>query len=52
MTAPRVVGLDLSITATGIAGHLGATYTVGGKADLGDLRLDHIAIETWLEVRP
>ena len=48
MTAPRVVGLDLSITATGIALTNGHTETVRGKADLGDLRLDHIAIETRL----
>ena len=40
---PRVIGLDLSITATGIADAVGDTYTVGGKATLGDLRLHYIA---------
>lgn len=38
MTTPRVVGLDLSITATGIAWHDGTTYTVASKAT-GDARL-------------
>lgn len=38
MTAPRVVGLDLSMTATGIAWCDGTTYTVKTK-QTGDLRL-------------
>jgi Holliday junction resolvasome RuvABC endonuclease subunit len=45
MTAPRVIGLDLSITATGIADHTGATRCVGGKADRGDQRIVDIATE-------
>ncbi|MFJ2178939.1 Holliday junction endonuclease [Streptomyces sp. NPDC087851] len=39
MTPLRVVGLDLSITATGIAYRDGSTGTVGGPADHGDRRL-------------
>jgi hypothetical protein len=39
MTAPKVVGLDLSITATGIADTDGHTRTVGGPSKLGDQRL-------------
>ncbi|MEV6791315.1 Holliday junction endonuclease [Streptomyces sp. NPDC051320] len=39
MRAPQVVGLDLSITATGIAYRDGSTGTVGGPSDLGDRRL-------------
>lgn len=39
MSAPNVVGLDLSITATGICNAAGTTSTVGGKATLGDKRL-------------
>jgi hypothetical protein len=45
MTAPLVVGLDLSLTATGIAygdGH-GTTTTIGGPATHGDRRLLGIA---------
>jgi Holliday junction resolvasome RuvABC endonuclease subunit len=45
VTAPRVIGLDLSITATGIADHTGATRCVGGKADRGDQRIVDIATE-------
>lgn len=40
---PRVVGLDLSITATGIAAADGTTLTVGGPASDGDQRLVKIA---------
>lgn len=42
MTTPLVVGLDLSITATGIAhGHdfTGNTFTIGGPSEHGDRRL-------------
>jgi Holliday junction resolvasome RuvABC endonuclease subunit len=39
VTAPRVVGLDLSITATGIAYRDGSVGTVGGDSKLGDRRL-------------
>lgn len=35
----RVVGLDLSITATGICGLDGTCTTIGGKADRGDRRI-------------
>lgn len=42
MTVEYVVGLDLSITATGICGRHADTWTVGGKADLGDRRLSLI----------
>ena len=43
MSAHLVVGLDLSITATGICDVDGNTFTVGGKAELGDKRLRIIA---------
>ncbi len=36
---PNFIGLDLSITATGIAAADGTTRTVGGKADRGDHRI-------------
>ena len=39
MTAPRVLGLDLSITATGVAMPEGSVTTWRHKADLGDRRL-------------
>lgn len=39
MTKLRIVGLDLSITATGICDADGNTTTVGGDAKLGDQRL-------------
>jgi Holliday junction resolvasome RuvABC endonuclease subunit len=39
MSAPLVVGLDLSITATGIAWADGTTSTTGGPAKVGDHRL-------------
>lgn len=42
MSVKYVVGLDLSITATGICGRYADTWTVGGKADLGDRRLSLI----------
>lgn len=56
MSAPNVIGLDLSITATGIAHADGRCSTVGGKADRGDRRLVDIAeavtfaigIDGWL----
>ncbi|MGW7355149.1 Holliday junction endonuclease [Streptomyces sp. NPDC054802] len=48
MTAPRVVGLDLSITATGIAYRDGSTGTCGGAADLKDRRL--LVIEQWVSI--
>ena len=38
MTIPRVIGLDLSITATGIARPDGTTHTVTTK-NIGDARL-------------
>lgn len=44
MTTPRVVGLDLSITATGIAWCDDTTYTVTSKAT-GDARLPAIVSE-------
>jgi hypothetical protein len=44
MKKSRVVGLDLSITATGICASNGETYTVGGKSALGDERLVLIKI--------
>lgn len=50
MTAPLVVGLDLSITATGIADHTGATRCIGGKADRGDHRIVDIVDELWVEL--
>ena len=43
MSAVLVVGLDLSITATGICDVDGNTFTAGGKAALGDERLSVIA---------
>ena len=42
MSAPLVVGLDLSITATGIAWADGVTSTTGGPAKVGDHRLVNI----------
>lgn len=39
MRAPRVLGLDLSITATGIAYRDGSTGTCGGPSEKGDRRL-------------
>lgn len=39
MSAPKVIGLDLSITATGICGIDGECITVGGKATDGDHRI-------------
>jgi Holliday junction resolvasome RuvABC endonuclease subunit len=44
MTALVVIGVDPSITATGIALSDGSLVTVGGKADRGDERLLDIAI--------
>lgn len=42
----RIMGIDLSITATGVCMPSGATVTVSGRAGLGDRRLplvrDHI----------
>lgn len=43
MTAPVVIGVDPSISATGIALSDGSLITVGGKADRGDDRLLDIA---------
>lgn len=40
---PRVVGIDPSITATGIADHHGFMTTIGGDAKIGDKRLRLIA---------
>ena len=40
---PRVIGLDLSITATGLCDPDGATVTIGGKSGMGDARLTVIA---------
>lgn len=55
MTGPRVIGLDLSITATGIALVDGETFTVAGKASEGDRRLATIALtvrsHTWHDDR-
>lgn len=48
MSAPTVIGLDLSITATGICGIDGECMTVGGKATDGDARL--VAIATAVEL--
>lgn len=42
MSAPNVVGLDLSITATGIAYNDGSTATVTTRANKGDDRLNTI----------
>lgn len=52
MSDPRVVGLDLSITATGISDQLGECSTCGGPSKLGDRRLAAItsAIEEMLTV--
>ena len=36
MSAPAVIGLDLSITATGICDVFGDTFTVGGPSDPGE----------------
>lgn len=38
-TVPRVVGLDLSVTATGICWTDGQCVTIGGDSKLGDNRL-------------
>lgn len=46
---PRVVGLDLSMTATGIAWCDGSTYTVKTKRD-GDRRLPEICHEVGIAV--
>lgn len=43
MTIPRVIGLDPSITATGIAWHDGSTTTTHDTVTVGDVRLDNIA---------
>lgn len=43
MTTPLVVGLDLSITATGICDARGNCRTVGGPSTMGDGRLVTIA---------
>ncbi|MFP3119531.1 Holliday junction endonuclease [Streptomyces albidoflavus] len=43
MTAPQVVGLDLSLTASGIAYRDGSTTTVKTRQKDGDRRLLHIA---------
>jgi Holliday junction resolvasome RuvABC endonuclease subunit len=47
----NAIGLDLSITATGICDAEGACCTVGGPATLGDYRLANIAqcvlTEVW-----
>jgi hypothetical protein len=48
-TAPQVIGLDLSITATGIADIDGMTSTVGGKASRGDARLIDICLAVLAE---
>ena len=42
MSTPNVVGLDLSIAATGICDWRGKTSTVAGKPQLGDERLERI----------
>ncbi|MEU0940373.1 Holliday junction endonuclease [Embleya sp. NPDC005971] len=42
ITPPRVIGLDPSVTATGIAWHDGSTTTAGGPATQGDSRLEEI----------
>lgn len=41
-TTPRVLGLDLSLTSTGIALTNGATTVIKGKAEQGDWRLCRI----------
>ena len=43
MNPPRVIGLDPSITATGIAWHDGSTTTTRDTTTIGDVRLDNIA---------
>ncbi|MCW2901847.1 MAG: hypothetical protein JWO67_4112 [Streptosporangiaceae bacterium] len=43
MTAPTVIGVDPSLTATGIALSDGSLITIGGKADRGDERLLDLA---------
>lgn len=43
MTAPLVLGLDLSLSATGVADHDGELSTIKHKASEGDWRLVHIA---------
>lgn len=48
MRAPRVLGLDLSITATGIAYRDGSTGTCGGPSERGDSRL--LTIEDHVEI--
>jgi Holliday junction resolvasome RuvABC endonuclease subunit len=48
-TTPRVVGLDLSMTATGIAWCDGSTYTVAGR-ETGDRRLLTICQEVGIAV--
>ena len=42
--APRVIGIDPSLTATGVATHTGATATIRGLADEGDNRLHKLAV--------
>jgi Holliday junction resolvasome RuvABC endonuclease subunit len=44
-TRPRVIGLDLSLTSTGIAYRSGATRAIKTSKDDGDRRLLHIAEE-------
>lgn len=44
MKKNKVVGLDLSITATGICASNGEAYTISGKSSLGDKRLLNIEI--------
>jgi Holliday junction resolvasome RuvABC endonuclease subunit len=43
MNTPRVIGLDLSLTATGICLPDGTTHTIKTNAKDGDARLLHIA---------
>lgn len=43
MSAPAVIGLDLSITATGVADVMGDTFTIAGSAKDGDWRIHTIA---------
>jgi Holliday junction resolvasome RuvABC endonuclease subunit len=45
-----VIGLDLSLTSTGICNALGTCFTVKGKADAGDARL--VAIGEAIEFFP
>lgn len=42
MGSPWVIGIDPSLTATGIASRLGSTWTFGGPATHGDRRLQVI----------